>query len=107
TCAGLACPPPPPNRCVVCGDGSELLCRRAEPLCPEGQVPEIINSCYGACVDRHTCEVASCAYEGNSYPVGSSFPASDGCNTCNCTADGTVLCTLRLCTCNYEQPGRR
>jgi hypothetical protein len=36
-----------------------LRCRRAEPVCPEGQVPQIIDGCYGDCVriDQCVCEV--------------------------------------------------
>jgi hypothetical protein len=104
TCAGLDCPPPPPSRCTECGDGSQLRCRRAELPCPEGQLREIVDGCFGSCVDRRSCEVASCEYDGRTYPVGSSFPANDGCNTCNCSEDGSALCTLALCTCDYDQP---
>lgn len=43
-----------------------------------------------------------CAYQNQSYPAGSQFLASDGCNTCTCESDGTVSCTARACvpTCN-------
>lgn len=85
------------GQCEVCGDRTTLLCRRAELPCPEGQVREIVNSCFGACVDRATCKVASCDYEGNAVAIGSSFPASDGCNTCSCADDGSVICTLKAC----------
>ncbi|AUX40746.1 uncharacterized protein SOCE26_021470 [Sorangium cellulosum] len=46
-----------------------------------------------------TCEV-----DGAVYSPGDSFPASDGCNTCTCTEDGTVACTLMECvsSCTYE-----
>jgi hypothetical protein len=59
TCAGLMCPPPPPNKCTVCGDGSPLLCLALPAPCPDGQVREIVDSCYGECVDRFTCEPAA------------------------------------------------
>lgn len=39
----------------------------------------------------------TCAYSGKTYAAGSSFPASDGCNTCSCQADGSVACTERAC----------
>lgn len=55
TCAGLNCPPPPPSRCFSCGDGSALTCRMAAQPCPRGQVREIVNGCYGECVDRYSC----------------------------------------------------
>jgi hypothetical protein len=38
-----------------------------------------------------------CVYEGNTYAVGQTFPAGDGCNTCSCSADDTVLCTTIAC----------
>jgi Kazal-type serine protease inhibitor domain len=65
TCAAIGCPPAPPNRCTVCGDGSQLRCRRAVPSCPSGQVPEIVNGCFGACVERTSCDppAAACNYE--------------------------------------------
>jgi hypothetical protein len=109
TCAGIGCPPPPPNRCTVCGDGSQLLCLALPLPCPEGQVREIVNSCYGACVDRFTCAPADgmCSYEGKSYRPGDRFPASDGCNTCSCGSDGSIACTLRACACDYTDPTRK
>lgn len=39
----------------------------------------------------------TCSYEGKMYPAGSSFPASDGCNSCGCQADGSVACTEKAC----------
>jgi hypothetical protein len=109
TCAAIGCPPPPPNRCTVCGDGSPLRCRIALQPCPDGQVREIVNGCYGACVDRHTCRApqGQCTYEGKTYSAGESFPSSDGCNSCSCTADGLVACTLRACACDYSAPERK
>jgi hypothetical protein len=106
TCAAIGCPPPPPNRCTVCGDGSQLLCRRAVPVCPAGLVPEIVNSCFGACVDRYTCEPpgGTCEYDGATYAVGDTFKSSDGCNDCGCNADGAVYCTLKLCVCDFTDP---
>ena len=38
-----------------------------------------------------------CGYGGALYSVGSSFPASDGCNTCTCLAGGSVACTEKAC----------
>lgn len=106
SCQGTDCPPPPPGQCVSCGDGSQLRCRRAELPCPEGQVREIVEGCFGECVDRHTCEApaaTSCTYAGKTRQVGESFPATDGCNTCRCDASGSVQCTLKLCTCGDER----
>lgn len=47
----------------------------------------------------------SCRYEGKVYRAGQSFPSSDGCNTCGCSASGDVACTLAACNlkmCLYE-----
>jgi hypothetical protein len=40
---------------------------------------------------------AGCAYGGWVYPAGSSFPSTDGCNTCGCTSGGDVACTKKAC----------
>ncbi|AKT37494.1 hypothetical protein [Chondromyces crocatus] len=39
----------------------------------------------------------TCTYEGTTYEVGDSFPASDGCNGCGCSEGGHVFCTLKAC----------
>jgi hypothetical protein len=79
-------------------------------------VREIVNGCYGECVDRHTCEDApppakQCKYDGKVYYPGENFAATDGCNRCSCDASGKVMCTLKLCTpptkCDYNNPSRR
>jgi hypothetical protein len=44
-------------------DRRSLLCKRAEPVCPEGQVAAIVDSCFGDCVriDQCACsEAAAC-----------------------------------------------
>jgi trypsin inhibitor len=38
-----------------------------------------------------------CLYGGGSYPVGATFPAGDGCNSCTCFAPGDVRCTRCAC----------
>ena len=43
------------------------------------------------------CEAAACTYQGTRHPVGTSFPAGDGCNTCSCDDRGGVSCTLMAC----------
>ncbi len=43
-----------------------------------------------------------CVSNGSFYGWGQSFPASDGCNTCTCSMDGSVDCTLIACvSCSY------
>jgi hypothetical protein len=39
----------------------------------------------------------TCNYAGKAHPAGTSFPATDGCNTCTCTSPGEVACTLGAC----------
>lgn len=38
----------------------------------------------------------ACVYAGKTVASGSSFPSTDGCNTCSCAA-GRVACTLKAC----------
>ncbi len=38
-----------------------------------------------------------CPYGGKTYTIGASFPSTDGCNTCTCSANGAVACTLMAC----------
>jgi hypothetical protein len=37
-----------------------------------------------------------CEWQGQTFEIGETFPAGDGCNTCSCTAEG-VGCTLIAC----------
>ena len=39
----------------------------------------------------------SCLYDGVNYSAGDSFKSTDGCNTCSCTSNGQVACTLMAC----------
>jgi len=41
-----------------------------------------------------------CTYDGKSYPMGATFPSTDGCNTCECLWRWyhEVACTLNSCT---------
>jgi len=43
------------------------------------------------------CKIQVCEYDGKEYEVDSSFPASDGCNSCICEKGGVVMCTLTEC----------
>jgi hypothetical protein len=40
---------------------------------------------------------ASCSYGGATYAPGDSFAATDGCNTCSCSAAGNAVCTKKAC----------
>lgn len=51
---------------VVSCDRRPLSCRRAEPLCDDGEVPRIVGNCYGECVPIDACvcsEAADCPLE--------------------------------------------
>jgi hypothetical protein len=53
--------------CDVSCDQRKVQCRRAEPECPEGQVPSVVGNCYGECVPIESCtcsENAECYDEG-------------------------------------------
>lgn len=40
----------------ACGDGSVALCEIVPPKCPAGTIVEIVDGCFGECVDPETCE---------------------------------------------------
>jgi hypothetical protein len=42
-------------------DPARVLCKRLPPICPPGEVPQVVNGCFGECVDARQClTVASC-----------------------------------------------
>ena len=42
--------------------------------------------------------VVNCIKEdGSTFPAGVTFPSLDGCNTCSCLSDGSVVCTEIAC----------
>ena len=45
-----------------------------------------------------------CSYGGKTYRAGVSFPAADGCNSCQCAANGQVDCTLMACLGDASPP---
>ncbi len=44
-----------------------------------------------------SCIAKTCTSGGKTYAVGDTFKAPDGCNTCECRNDGSVLCTTLGC----------
>ena len=46
-----------------------------------------------------------CKYEDQTYASGTSFPSSDGCNTCSCTSTDRVVCTERMCLASGTSAG--
>lgn len=89
-CAMAGCAAPP-----LCAEGCTALCGCC--LCTEGEARDIDglkHACVGGCwapVD------VTCEYLGTQYSYGATFPASDGCNECECLPDGTISCTLIGC----------
>ncbi len=73
-------------------------CRPPYPPCappPAGAGSGEVARCEaGACVMGAP---RGCLYGGVQRGVGDSFPSTDGCNTCTCTASGGVACTKRAC----------
>lgn len=39
----------------------------------------------------------TCSYGGKTYRSGTTFPSTDGCNSCSCSSSGGVACTLMAC----------
>jgi hypothetical protein len=80
---GPAEPPPDagtrPDSDVTSCDPREVRCRRAEPVCPEGQVPEIIDSCYGECVPIDECV----CQEAEACPHPEEFTCIQSTNRCS------------------------
>jgi hypothetical protein len=53
------------GECKTSCDRRALRCRRAEPVCPDGQVASIVGTCYGPCVALEQClcnEAADCPF---------------------------------------------
>ncbi len=62
--------------------------------------------CVGACWAPADGGAPTCEYQGQVYPVGSVFPAGDGCNYCGCDEYGLVGCTAMACVCTGTEPGK-
>jgi len=58
-CAEIPSEPAPAH--VDC-DQRKITCQTFAPvICPEGEVPSVINNCYGPCVKQDRCEPIACA----------------------------------------------
>jgi hypothetical protein len=62
-------------------------------------VPAILAACNVTVTNAPVC-----VYNDQTYQVGDTFAAGDGCNSCECQEDGTVGCTLIGCvaSCDYN-----
>lgn len=93
-----ACLPTGPE----CTDGGPVLCDSLPPECPEGLVVEVVNGCWGACVDPATCEAPdACLGEPN--------PAAQECDDDADCADGEAcvdqpldVCVPGMCWCGVD-----
>ncbi|CAH1800766.1 unnamed protein product, partial [Owenia fusiformis] len=78
-----------------CGSGRRYKSRTRSKLKVQGG-----SGCPGASIETGymNCDnpPCGCRYNGRFYAEGSSFPSSDGCNTCTCRR-GNVGCTEKLC----------
>jgi hypothetical protein len=60
------------------------------------------------CTTANIGDQKVCEYDGKVYAPGDQFPSEDHCNTCSCTAEGSVACTDKACapsgtgTCDYN-----
>jgi hypothetical protein len=62
--ASITCPDRPFSHPGACGDGEScypgaVRCSDPAPVCPEGQVPSVIDDCYGACIPIESCRCAA------------------------------------------------
>jgi hypothetical protein len=64
-----------------------------------GAVAALSGAALAACEDRREC-----AHEAQSYPIGATFDAGDGCNSCTCTESGAV-CTELACVLGCDRAG--
>lgn len=80
---------------TCCADGT-WRCNRGDGT-PSCDAPGRVCELPPRCVDPETGAVRCCLQDGEPHPIGSSFPAGDGCNMCACLETGQVVCTLRPC----------
>jgi hypothetical protein len=72
------------NECWCVGDETTAFCTLA-------------GCAKDAAVTGLEASVGTCAYDDQSYPTGATFPATDGCNTCECLWTHYVSCTMMTC----------
>jgi hypothetical protein len=60
-----------------------------------------LGACGGASHDLDECDggdfADGCDYQGVRHPTGEVFPAGDGCNTCSCTVELGLQCSIVAC----------
>ena len=84
-CTEADCGAKPHSVPTTCADGST-----------GGYTGQCLRDASGACSWEFRNCPTTCTYDGKSYNIGSTFPSTDGCNTCSC--DGVnVVCTKNIC----------
>lgn len=61
---------------------------------------ELMDATFSVTLNITSAVTSTCAYDGNTYTPGESFPSTDNCNTCFCGTNGNVGCTKKACTCD-------
>nr|XP_034320545.1 von Willebrand factor C and EGF domain-containing protein [Crassostrea gigas] len=102
-----------PGRCSRSDVITDCLCPPGPPGCTSDfDCPYNLKCCSYGCGCRRECRAPDfstgpqngCFYNGRYYSEGQSFPAIDGCNTCFCSGNGQVGCTLIGCLDVCSQP---
>lgn len=85
--------------CNTCGCASDGEITTTGKACADAS-PDLPATCFDASGNIYPCGSdagVECLYNNKPYPVGASFPSSDGCNSCSCTAGGMIACTQKAC----------
>ncbi|XP_019849112.1 PREDICTED: kielin/chordin-like protein isoform X2 [Amphimedon queenslandica] len=86
-------------QCKENGDFSEIQCHEGYCWCVDvktGKATTQPARSHPVC-NATTTTAVTCKSGGNTYAVGESFKATDGCNTCHCTSTGVAACTMMAC----------
>uniref|UniRef100_U5Y6V3 PVFP-6 n=1 Tax=Perna viridis TaxID=73031 RepID=U5Y6V3_PERVI len=106
--AGVYIPFEKPGQCPVTRGITPCVCIPENSECRfDSNCPGAMKCCDFGCGCNKRCvppvpSPLQCYYNGQYYPIGAHFPSVDGCNTCYCNDDGTVMCTLKACGYGYK-----
>lgn len=89
-----------------CGDGTQALCNAIPGICPVGQVREVVNGCYGGCVEEATCDSPAEACGGIPDPSYQPCSQDVDCGAGNvCQPTGDAVCVPSTCFCDDPAGG--